>query len=665
MSTLQKQTDLNFLNCGLIKAEGWMAEYCRRDAEGFFGRLDELTASLDMRCFGEHRVGEVEEKEANIENMKHWWIGEVTGNWMDGMMRLNAVYDHPRIREKAERIKSLLLADSDGDGYLGLYAGKARYNHEGENGEFWSQSRLLLALSAAYEQSGEPDLLLRMEKAGDLTISKYGAAAAGRSYYNHKDRGGGGTSHGLMMVEAMAALSELTGRNKYSEFAEWCYRDFSKAQISVAYNDLQLKNVETGDRPFLSHGVHTVEHLRVPLILYHLTGNKRYRQAWDMAMIKLSRYLMPSGACKSDETFGAPLWHGSGSGKADFYGTYPVPTSGYEYCAVSELLLSLHWAVRSSGEIKYADMAERLLYNSAMGSRLSHGRAIAYLNADNINGQEHTSWMNKRSYSPTFDRAACCCPPNAGRMMAYHISRLWMTSDADPSVLVAMFYGPCSLNHILNGVPVRIEEETDYPLDDEITFTIRSETETAWGLRLRIPAFCDEYTLSLNGKRISAQEEGGFAVLKRVWGKADRLVLKLSFCISVLKAVDNTMAVARGPLVYALPLVSNEHITRGYKLAGFHDSYFTADEDPLRPYYLMVNKTSGLPQTCEVVINSDSDSGYIWDQSTHRLRVSLLDYHARPLFKELVPLGHTVLRRTCLPFIETDGSTQMYPLRPA
>jgi len=125
--------------------------------------------------------------------------------------------------------------------------------------------------------------------------------------------------------------------------------------------------------------------------------------------------------------------------------------------------------------------------------------------------------------------------------------------------LAALIYSPSEVTaKVGNGCLVKITEDTYYPMDDKIRFTVRIEdkkfNEIAFPLHLRIPGWCKEATITVNGKIEQTAEAGTVAILRRTWKSGDVVELTLPMQISTNRWYENSISVERGPLVYALQM---------------------------------------------------------------------------------------------------------------
>jgi DUF1680 family protein len=99
---------------------------------------------------------------------------------------------------------------------------------------------------------------------------------------------------------------------------------------------------------------------------------------------------------------------------------------------------------------------------------------------------------------------------------------------------------------------------TDYPWDEQITVTVESAGAEAWTLALRVPAWCADARLTVNGALVRAGAQAGYLRVSRVWQPGDRVSLTLEMPPRRIApdprvdAVRGTVALARGPVVYCL-----------------------------------------------------------------------------------------------------------------
>jgi len=118
----------------------------------------------------------------------------------------------------------------------------------------------------------------------------------------------------------------------------------------------------------------------------------------------------------------------------------------------------------------------------------------------------------------------------------------------------------------------RFVEETDYPFDDTIRLRFFASRRVRFPLALRIPAWCENPVITVNGRPEPSPTPGRFARVEREWAPGDTVVLRFPMRVRIAPGVNDSVSVWRGPLLYTLQI---EETWRAYakgKREGF-DSY--------------------------------------------------------------------------------------------
>lgn len=212
-----------------------------------------------------------------------------------------------------------------------------------------------------------------------------------------------------------------------------------------------------------------------------------------------------------------------------------------------------------TGEAKYADVVELVFYNTLLSAWGLDGKTYCYTNPLRRYGKEDPLMSNDslERWPDTVTPGApnCyCCPPNVTRTVAS--SAAWAYSLSDKAVW-ANLYGSNILDSEVPGAGrVKLAQETDYPWDGRIRFTLRSAGDFA--LHLRIPAWAEGAAIRVNGQAGPAARPGTYAAIPRVWKAGDTVELSLPMEARLVEAnpkaeeTRNQVAVMRGPVLYAL-----------------------------------------------------------------------------------------------------------------
>ncbi|MCD8731428.1 glycoside hydrolase family 127 protein, partial [Klebsiella pneumoniae] len=120
-----------------------------------------------------------------------------------------------------------------------------------------------------------------------------------------------------------------------------------------------------------------------------------------------------------------------------------------------------------------------------------------------------------------------------------------------------------------HDVPAEIEVTCEYPFKDRIRIHLSLERPESFPLSLRIPAWCDDPVITLNGRELPFQVESGYAKIVQHWQDGDQLDIHLPMEVRMVSRNMYANSIERGPLVYVLPVQENWQMIRQRDM--FHD----------------------------------------------------------------------------------------------
>lgn len=620
---------------GKITPKGWLKEHLKRDTNGITGNLDKLFADAGTDIFGGEKV-----KHEEKGYWSSWWAGETRGNWMEAFIRLAFVTENKEFIARSREMVDSMLAHQGADGYLGIYLPEERYKVTKRFGELWTQSRAMRSLLCYYDYTGDERVLKALIRMADNVV-----ANVNESVFEIPDEDGS-KGHSLMIIDGIARLFAITGNEKYRDFSVWMYNDYCAHASQFIQDDLRTGNVFDPGIPFVGHGPHTCEMLRLPLLLYEMTGKEEYLLAFRCGEKKLAKNLAISGSCKSDEfigTYQSALVMETDSRTGAFGGSVPLPSTAYEYCSTTELAFDYLEAERFFGDLGYSDKLEWLVYNSALASKHPSGKMIQYLGADNMYDASHE--VNPRfDYSPTHDDAAVCCAPNACKVFPTFTEHAFVEREG---TLVANLYLPLRYEFEAAGEKMTIEEETEYPFRYTVTFKVRGKGRFPFALR--IPAYAKRYNVTRSKGKGGYTIKNNLLVFENDIKGGEAVTVEFFPEINMIRAVDGTYAFSYGTLLFSKDIAANCKKHRFYEgMKGFYDCDYTPKAHEDWNYTVLVEKAN-----CEHgEIEYPEEGGYPLDKGYPVLSVKALDRYAYPVDLKLIPIGATTLRRTTFPVFE-------------
>jgi DUF1680 family protein len=124
---------------------------------------------------------------------------------------------------------------------------------------------------------------------------------------------------------------------------------------------------------------------------------------------------------------------------------------------------------------------------------------------------------------------------------------------------------------------VDIQVNTNYPWEGEVSITVTPESPATFTYALRIPGWCSQYTLEINGNPVNKTPNHGYVWLSRKWKAGDTISLRMDMPVTVNMAHplirENTgqVAISRGPLVYCIEEADNGPNLHLYSLGEYPD----------------------------------------------------------------------------------------------
>lgn len=446
-------------------------------------------------------------------------------------------------------------------------------------------------------------------------------------------------------------LYQQTNDKFFIQKSESAYATFSKSggqySMQALANDLIPR----------SHAVSYSENLKIPIMLYISTGKKQYLDAALHGVEKLYKY----HGLVDGLTSGNELHDGNFSNEV------------HETCTASDMQWAMGYLLQATGDAKWGDLIEKILFNAGMGAITKDFKSYQYYSGPNqfiANGlsshwNDHEPWyMNSR------DRAAfkinhrpSCCGGNVNRMLPVFCSRMWMKKGEDG--IVAALYSASVYRAKLKNVKgdVVVTEETNYPFDQNVRFKLALSKKSTFKMFFRIPAWCNGAMLSLNGKPLSVDcKPGTFATLNREFSNGDIVELILPMEVNQVFLPENGIAFERGPLVYALEIAAKT-VVKDSKVDGgvtFSSTFKTPVSDwnfaPVENAEVKVLNFQDFsdpwnPEKTPVKLEVNAVSIKNWQLYRDTYTPQLPTLIEKGEFKRitLVPLGSTELRLTIFP----------------
>lgn len=519
------------LPLGAIHPAGWLHDQLETMRDGTTGHLDEVYWKL--------------------KNDNGWLGGkgdgwEETPYWLDGAVPLAWLLDDATLKAKVSKYINWTIDHQRPSGYFGPVTKAERDSGavitpvtSGKGEDWWPKMVMLKAMQQYYTATNDPRVLTFLTKYFHYEVQ----AIQVSPIWHWTDWA---TSRGTENILVALWLYQKTHDKLLLRLADdlngQCYAWTAWfAERDWAINAAAHQNDQDWMR---RHGVNVGMALKAPALLFERTGDPKNLMALKTGFNDIMTLNgLPNGAFSADE---------------DLHGN--LPTQGTELCAIVEDMFSLEQDIAITGDTRYMDALERLAFN-----------ALPAQTTDDYNNKQYFQVANQPviargvfDFSLPFGREMnnvlgmrsgyTCCLANMHQGFTKFATHLWYKSQNNG--LAAMVYAPNTLTTTAGprNTPVTINEVTDYPFSDEITFEVGMKANAWFDLELRIPSWCPEGSITVNSEPAITRKGGQLVTLSRTWHNGDKLVLKLPMHLSISQWGRNSRAVERGPLVYALKL---------------------------------------------------------------------------------------------------------------
>ncbi len=500
---------------GAVRPEGWLRAYMQKQAAQLGSQLPDVSWPFTEAYWKGEEVGE------------SWWPWEQKAYWIDGATRLAIVMGDEALMDRVLQTIDFTLNHPAPDGYLGPML----FENPNEDFHRWPQNVFFRSLMATADAKA------------DLHQSIVDAML---KHYISDPADYGAPTRNVTNIEEMLWCYEQSGDARLLTLAENAWQEYQKkVAADPDHGDLSWLRVYA-NTPINAHGVTYAETCKLPAILYNHAGKEEYLRFALAAQRRIfDHHMLIDGIPSTSEWFRTR-----------------TSLDSHETCDISDHTWSWGYLMMATGDGVWGDRIERALFNAGPGAIKNDWKALQYFSCPNQflatmnsdhNVMEHGGYM--MAYQPNPGQRTACCGGNVHRLLPNYAIRMWMRGQ--DGGLIATLYGPSTLNTVVGSdrVPVEIVQSTNYPFEEQINFTFNSKQAVSFPLSLRIPAWCSEPKLAVNGAPVKIPPVNqSFITLRRRFKPGDRITLTLPMKLAVSRWPENGIGVEHGPIVYSLAI---------------------------------------------------------------------------------------------------------------
>ncbi|MDP4238661.1 MAG: glycoside hydrolase family 127 protein [Bacteroidota bacterium] len=615
-----KEVPFTALPVGTVRADGWLLRQLQQQKDGLTGFAEQLyNSSADLGPQSD-------------------WLGGTGNSWervpyyVKGLVALAYTLQDDSLIATAGKWINWSLNSQQPDGYFGPKG----------NNDWWPRMPMLYAIRDYYDATADARVIPFLTKYCQYELQNID----NRPLYEwSKSRGGDNIEIVLWLYNRTGDSFLLTLADKLKQQTYDWTDIFTNNKFMYFGTDFQPK-----------HNVNIAQAMKMPAIYYQQSKSEADKNAFvrgrDCLML---HYGQPEGIQSGNEMV---------TGKSAM--------TAVELCTVVEQMQSCETAQMILGDASIGDQLEKIAFNALPGGLANDFRGLQYYSqanqvksqhGDNNFGQEYDNGLLPGPMS-----GFPCCRFNLHMGWPYFVKTMW-AATADNG-LAAMAYGPCHLTAcVADGMLVTLKEETDYPFDEQLNFTVATTLPVEFPLELRIPAWCKNPDIKVNGVSQRGVQSGYFFTIKRRWSNNDKISLHLPMPILLHDEVNHSVSIQRGPLVYSLRIEEERKVRK-----DFGNGFKEYDVLPLSDwnYALILNKNNpdasvqvdkhGMPanpfiqQTTPVSLRVKAKKIPSWGYALNNLfacdpPVSPVESKEATGKVTLIPYGSETLRLTCFPTV--------------
>jgi hypothetical protein len=519
------------LPLGSIQPKGWILKLLELQKDGLCGHLGEISAWLD--------------KENNAwlsDGGDHGW--EEVPYWLRGYADMAFIFDDEDMKQEAMVWIEAILNSQQENGWFGPEVRSGNGNLD-----YWSNMIVLFTLQNYYEYSGDERVIDFMTKYFQIELTVPDEEFL--SSYWENSRG---------------------GDNLYSVY--WLYNRTGDAFLLELAEKIHRNTADWTQKSSLPnwHNVNIAQCFREPATWFMQSGDSaHYHASYNVHdLIRRTFGQVPGGMFGSDEN--------ARMGYID-------PRQGTETCGFAEQMTSDGMMTRITGDPLWADNCEDVLFNSFTAAFTSDMKSLRYITCPNgvtADAENHHPGIDNRGPFLTMNPfSSRCCQHNHGHALPYYLQNLVMASNDNG--LAAVMYNSCvTTAKVGDGTEVILNQETNYPFEEEVRFTLNSPKNVRFPLYLRVPGWCENASLKLNGKPVAVDAKAGaYVKIDREWADGDHLTLNLPMSLSsrTWAVNQNSVSVDYGPLTFSLKIDEDYQKISSIESA-IGDSKWQKDADP-------------------------------------------------------------------------------------
>jgi hypothetical protein len=513
------------LPAGAIKPAGWILKCLELQRDGLTGNLGEISAWLDKinnAWLSQEGKGD------------HGW--EEVPYWLRGYADIGYLLEDKKMIAEAKTWLNAVIQYQRPDGYFG------KVNIDKNGGyEIWANMLMLNCLQSYYEYTKDQRVIKTMSEYFKWEMSIPDEKFLKNFWEN---------SRGGENLASVFWLYNITGELWLLQLAEKIHRNTANW-----HQESSLPNW---------HNVNIAECFREPATWWLQSKDSAdllatYNNFW---LIRRAFGQVPGGMYGADE-----------NARIGYFD----PRQGIETCGIVEQMASDEMLLRMTGDPFWADHCEDVAFNTFPAALMPDFKSLRYFTCPNIvlsDDKNHSPGIqNNGPFLMMNPFSSRCCQHNHSQGWPYYVENLWLATPDNG--LAAVMFNSCAVKaKVSHGTEVTLNEDTNYPFEEQIRIRISTPNEVKFPLYIRIPGWCKKPEIIVNGVEVDQKLEAGkYVRLETTWKNNDQIILNFPMLLSVhtWQVNQNSISVNWGPLTFSLK-IGEQYIRTSSKSTAVGDS---------------------------------------------------------------------------------------------
>ena len=510
-----------------------------------------------------------------------FWDSDVA-KVLEGMAQMLMIQPDAAMEARLEELVSLVISAQQPDGYLNCHftvvEPEKRWANIGHWHELYCAGHLIEAAVAHYDATGRRNFLDAMCRYADYIATVFGPNEGQRhAWPGHEE-----------LELALVKLYRATGQKRYLDLARYFvlnrgskpnyFSDVEKSMPEAKTIQMQAHKPIMEQTEAVGHAVRAVYFFSGAVDVAQETGDTALlEQAKRLFDNIVQRRMYITGGIGVDQQ-----WE-------SFTRDYDLPNERdyAESCAAIGLALFAKRLLDATGDPKYADTLERVIYNNGLSGIGLAGDTYFYANrltvAPTTFGKSNIAVHRQKWFD------CSCCPTNYCRFLPQLGAFCAMPTDDEARIDI-----PAAMAIEMPGYA--LEVAGGYPYDGRIQIKVTRGGQ--FTLKVRIPSWCQYSAVQVGDGELQHPAAGTYWSLRKTWQDGETVTVTLEMLPQLYYANEQvTMdagkaALCRGPLVYCVESADNPDILLHNLLLPAHPEFSLSKPEGLPEGTVAIDTTA-------------------------------------------------------------------------